>query len=75
MGMEEGLRHLLDTDQLFQILKNLGWRPGIDLSYQRIAGAGHNEDAWRERFGDVLRFLYPRTPDHVERIDLDCEKP
>jgi predicted alpha/beta superfamily hydrolase len=66
MGMEEGVRHLHDTDQLFQILKELGWRPGIDLRYQRIAGAGHNEDAWGERFGDVLQFLYPRNPNLAE---------
>jgi predicted alpha/beta superfamily hydrolase len=66
MGMEEGLRHLHDTDQLFQILQRLGWRPGVDLRYQRIAGAGHNEDAWGERFGDVLRFLYPRNPTLAE---------
>jgi predicted alpha/beta superfamily hydrolase len=66
MGMEEGLRHLRDTDQLFQILQSLGWRPGRDLLYRRIAGAGHNEDAWGERFGDVLRFLYPCSPNLAE---------
>jgi predicted alpha/beta superfamily hydrolase len=66
MGMEEGLRHLRDTDLLFHILERLGWCPGVDLSYQRIAGAGHNEDAWGERFGDVLRFLYPRSPNLAE---------
>ena len=66
MGMEEGLRHLHDTDQLFQILQSLGWRPDLDLHYRRIAGAGHNEDAWGERFGDVLRFLYLRSPHRAE---------
>jgi predicted alpha/beta superfamily hydrolase len=66
MGLEEGLRPLRDTDQLFQILQSLGWRPGRDLLYQRIAGAGHNEDAWGERFGDVLKFLYPRSPNLAE---------
>ena len=69
IGMEEGQRHLHDADQLFQILQRLGWQPGLDLSYQRIAGANHTEDAWGERFGDVLRFLYPRNPNLTGQID------
>ncbi|HWZ51859.1 MAG TPA: alpha/beta hydrolase-fold protein [Granulicella sp.] len=59
MGTEEGAPHLHDADLLFQILQRHGWQEQIDLAYQRIAGAGHSEDAWAARFDDVLRFLFP----------------
>lgn len=59
MGTAEGLHHLQDADQLFSLLVELGWRTGEDLLYQRVAGAIHNEDAWADRFGEVLAFLFP----------------
>ena len=37
----------------------LGWQPGADLRYLEAAGAGHNEEAWGERFGEVLEYLFP----------------
>ena len=59
MGMAEGSRHLRDTDHLFRVLKRKGWREHIDLAYQRVPGGVHSEDAWANRFDDVLRFLFP----------------
>ena len=61
MGTSEGARHLRDTDHLFRVLKRRGWREHIDLAYQRVPGGIHSEDAWADRFDDVLRFLF-RSP-------------
>ena len=59
MGTAEGLRYLRDTDMLERVLLKRGWRSGIDLNYVKAQGAVHDERAWSERFGDVLRFLFP----------------
>ena len=59
MGMAEGVRHLRDTDLLYSLLIDQGWEVGMDLEYARVPGAVHDEDAWAERFGDVLSFLFP----------------
>jgi len=34
-----------------------GWRPGGDLAYGEVAGAGHTEAAWAARLGDVLQWI------------------
>ncbi len=36
-----------------------GWRPGVNLEYHEIPGAGHNEAAWAARVEPALRFLFP----------------
>jgi len=36
-----------------------GWRLGKDLEYREIDGAQHNENAWAERVGPLLKFLFP----------------
>ena len=59
MGTAEGVRHLQDSDLLYKTLLQRGWKAGVDLSYTRVDGALHNEEAWSRRFGDVLRFLFP----------------
>jgi predicted alpha/beta superfamily hydrolase len=59
MGMAEGARHVRDADLLEQVLLRRGWRLGVDLAYEKVEGAVHDEQAWAERFGDVLRFLFP----------------
>jgi predicted alpha/beta superfamily hydrolase len=59
MGTAEGLSHLRDTDLLHRMLLRNGWRDGVDLSYLRVPGGQHNEDAWAARFDQVLRFLFP----------------
>ncbi len=59
MGTAEGLRHLRDADLLYRTMLQRGWRAGVNLSYLRVEGGLHSEDAWAQRFGDVLRFLFP----------------
>ncbi len=59
IGTAEGGRHARDTDLLEQALVRLGWRVGGDLTYTKVEGATHDETSWAERFGDVLRFLFP----------------
>jgi len=59
MGTAEGARHLRDTDMLERLLLKRGWQSGVDLEYVREKGAVHDERAWSDRFGDVLRFLFP----------------
>ena len=59
MGTAEGVRHLRDADTLERVLIKRGWRSGIDLVYVKAQGAVHDERAWSDRFGDVLRFLFP----------------
>jgi predicted alpha/beta superfamily hydrolase len=45
--------------ELRDALIDRGWRPGVDLEYHEIPGAGHNEAAWASRVGPALRFLFP----------------
>jgi hypothetical protein len=59
MGTAEGARHIRDADLLAQVLVRHGWKLGVDLVYEKAVGAVHDEQAWAERFGDVLRFLFP----------------
>ena len=59
MGTAEGLRHLRDTDLLYTILLERGWRGGDDLFYLREQDALHNEAAWARRLPSALEFLFP----------------
>ena len=59
MGTAEGARHLRDADMLEHLLVERGWKIGVDLAYVKARGAVHDEVAWSDRFGDVLRFLFP----------------
>jgi predicted alpha/beta superfamily hydrolase len=57
---EEAERAVADTRLLRDALVKKGWKPGTDLSYLEAAGAEHNERAWAERLGLILKFLFPR---------------
>ena len=59
IGTAEGVRHVRDADHLERQLIKRGWQSGVDLAYMKADGAVHDENAWSERFGDVLRFLFP----------------
>jgi predicted alpha/beta superfamily hydrolase len=48
-----------DARALRDELIGKGWVLGADLAYLEVQGAMHNEAAWRARFGDVLKYLYP----------------
>ena len=59
MGTAEGTRPVRDADMLERLLVKRGWKIGVDLAYVKAQDAVHDERAWSERFGDVLRFLFP----------------
>ena len=59
VGDAEGRRALADADLLERRLRANGWRREIDLHYERVAGGTHDEAAWAERVGPLLRFLFP----------------
>jgi predicted alpha/beta superfamily hydrolase len=63
IGTGEGTKHVRDTDQLFRVLRRRGWKEDVDLAYRRIPDGFHSEDAWADRFDDVLRFLFPPLGD------------
>ncbi len=60
IGTAEGSRHVRDTDKLHRLLLERGWRDEVDLRYRHYPNAVHNEDAWADRFGEVLQFLFAR---------------
>ena len=59
VGDAEGRRTLADTDLLSSRMQALGWRPARDLHYERVPGGTHDEAAWAQRVGPMLRFLFP----------------
>lgn len=59
IGTAEGARHVRDTELLSRMLCARGWTPGKDLQLDIVPGAVHNEEAWAERFDQVLAFLFP----------------
>lgn len=58
VGDQEGRRTLADADMLHALLRKLGWRDGVDLEYETIAGGTHDEASWAERVRPLLRFLF-----------------
>jgi hypothetical protein len=36
-----------------------GWREGVDLHFEKVAGGTHDEASWAERVRPMLRFLFP----------------
>jgi predicted alpha/beta superfamily hydrolase len=59
IGTAEGSRHVRDTELLYHLLQRHGWRPGIDLAFLKVPDGMHDEDAWADRFDQVLSFLFP----------------
>jgi predicted alpha/beta superfamily hydrolase len=59
IGTGEGMRHVRDTELLERLLIQGGWRADDDLKTLIVPDAVHDEDAWAERFDQVLRFLFP----------------
>lgn len=59
VGDAEGRRTLADVELLQARLKVHGWREGVDLHFERVAGGTHDESAWAERVGPLLQFLFP----------------
>jgi predicted alpha/beta superfamily hydrolase len=59
MGTAEGARHVRDAELLDRLLLRWGWQEGVDLSFVEAEGAVHDEEAGGERFGGMLRLLFP----------------
>ena len=59
VGDAEGRRTLADAELLHARLQTHGWREGADLHFERVSGGTHDEAAWAERVGPMLRFLFP----------------
>jgi len=59
IGTREGPRIVEDVERYRDTLLSRGWRRDLNLHYERVEGAEHNELAWAKRVGPFLRFLYP----------------
>lgn len=59
MGTAEGRRGLDDARLLKAALVGLGFAEGVDLHYAEYEGATHSEQAWSERVGPMLEWLFP----------------
>jgi predicted alpha/beta superfamily hydrolase len=63
VGTKEG-RQPTDAVNNARLLRDAliakGWRENADLKYVEDEGAEHNEKAWAERGGPLLKFLYGR---------------
>ncbi|MCK4812998.1 MAG: hypothetical protein KAT14_03570 [Candidatus Marinimicrobia bacterium] len=43
---------------IYHALLDAGWKKRKEVTFRTIHGGEHNEISWRERFGDVVRYLY-----------------
>ncbi len=59
VGTEEGAYAVKDAQMLRDALVRRGWVLGEDLKFFKAVGAQHNELAWAERVGPVLKYLFP----------------
>ncbi|MBB6146096.1 enterochelin esterase-like enzyme [Silvibacterium bohemicum] len=58
VGDAEGHRTLADAQLLERKLEANGWRLESDLHFERVHGGTHDEAAWAERVGPMLKFLF-----------------
>jgi predicted alpha/beta superfamily hydrolase len=58
-GDSEGPRTQPDAQMLATQLIRQGWQREQDLHYEWIPGGTHDERAWAERVGPMLRWLFP----------------
>lgn len=59
IGTREGPRIVEDVERFREVLIRKGWQPGLNLHFERVEGAEHNEAAWAQRVGPFLQFLFP----------------
>src|SRR5262249_15058566 len=59
IGTREGPRIVEDVERYRDILLSRGWQRDVNLHYDRVEGAEHNEAAWARRVAPFLQFLYP----------------
>jgi len=63
IGTEESLNSeetVADTRALRDALVAKGWVLDADLKYTEVQGGRHDEVSWNKRFGDILKYLYPK---------------
>ncbi len=63
IGTEESLNSqetVADTRALRDALVAKGWVLDADLKYTEVQGGKHDEASWNKRFGDILKYLYPK---------------
>jgi predicted alpha/beta superfamily hydrolase len=60
-GAGSARRVVEDARLLKAGLLKAGWVEGRDLYYEEIEGGRHCEEAWADRFGRVLEWLFPPT--------------
>lgn len=61
IGRREGSRIKHQVRALRELLLANGWHEDLDLAYFEFPEAEHNESSWAQRFGEVLKFLFPIT--------------
>lgn len=61
IGRREGSRIKHQVRALREMLLASGWQENADLAYYEFPEAEHNELAWSQRFGEVLKFLFPAS--------------
>ncbi len=60
-GEGSARRVVEDARLLRNGLMKAGWVCAADLHYEEIAGGAHSEDAWADRFGRVLEWLFAKS--------------
>ena len=69
MGTGEGRRGLDDARLLKAALVGLGFVEGGDLHYAEYEGATHSEQAWSERVGPMLEWLFPQAVRRISPLE------
>jgi hypothetical protein len=59
-SVAEAAETTADARALRDALLSKGWKAERDLKYFEAEGSEHNERAWAQRVGPMLRFLFPR---------------
>jgi predicted alpha/beta superfamily hydrolase len=59
-AMGDAKRNVDDVREFATVLQHAGMSEGKDYSVKIVEGAQHNEAAWSARFGEVLKFLFPK---------------
>ncbi len=60
-GTKEGGNATTNARLLRDTLIAKGWKLNVDLMYFEAEGAAHNEAAWAERAGAILKYLFPNS--------------
>ena len=56
---EEAQQTVAVARLLYETLVKKGWKPAQDLHYLEAESAQHDEAAWAQRVGAILKFLFP----------------